>query len=114
MASRQRRGASLLVWELSRPAWVSAGIELDVVKSMSFKVPTGGPRLPRLQCQGVTFDNYPVNVSLWCPSRSTILRGRLSQNTRIKTAEPPEGCYARFQDLGWKNSTWEHQPQSAP
>jgi hypothetical protein len=113
MASRQRRALSLLVWELSRPARVSPGDEFDVGKSMSFKAPSDGPRPPRLRCQGVTFDNYLVNVSLCCPTRSTILRGQLSQNTRIKTNEPPEGGHARFQDLGWKDSTWERQPQSA-
>jgi hypothetical protein len=111
MASRQRETLALLVWEISRPARVSPGDEFDVGESMSFKAPSDGPRLRR---QGVTLDNYLFNVSLCRPSPSTILRGQPSQNTRIKTNEPPEGGYARFQDLGWKNSMWEHQLQSAP
>lgn len=73
------------------------------------------PVMPQLSAliaaQGVSFDDYFVNVSLCCPSRSTILRGQYSHNTWVKTNDPPEGGYQRFSDLGWEVSTvatWLH------
>jgi arylsulfatase A-like enzyme len=56
--------------------------------------------MPKLQellvKQGVLFDNYFVNVSLCCPSRSTILRGEYSQGTQIFGNQPPDGGYEKF------------------
>ena len=58
--------------------------------------------MPKLQAlmvqQGTLFNNFFVNVSLCCPSRSTTLRGQYSQNTQIYGNAPPDGGYKKFHD----------------
>jgi len=65
--------------------------------------------MPKLQSmlvqQGTQFDDFIVNVSLCCPSRSTTLRGQYSQNTRIYGNSPPDGGYEQFHANGDENST---------
>lgn len=50
--------------------------------------------------EGVIFENYIVNVSLYCPSRATILTGMYSHNSKILTNNRPNGGYATFKRLG--------------
>lgn len=54
---------------------------------------------------GTSFANAFVNVSLCCPSRSTILRGQYAHNTEVLTNRPPTGGFQTFHDLGRENST---------
>lgn len=65
--------------------------------------------MPKLQAlmvqQGTSFNNFFVNVSLCCPSRSTTLRGQYSQNTKIFGNAPPDGGYKVFHDNGDEAST---------
>ncbi len=65
--------------------------------------------MPKLQSlmvqQGTLFNNFFVNVSLCCPSRSTTLRGQYSQNTKIYGNAPPDGGYKAFHDNGNEAST---------
>ena len=65
--------------------------------------------MPKLQTlmvqQGALFNNFFVNVSLCCPSRSTTLRGQYSQNTKIYGNSPPDGGYAMFHSNGDETST---------
>jgi arylsulfatase A-like enzyme len=65
--------------------------------------------MPKLQAlladQGTSFANFFVNVSLCCPSRSSILRGQYAQNTEIFGNSPPDGGFAKFHELGREDST---------
>jgi arylsulfatase A-like enzyme len=64
------------------------------------------PKLQELMVkQGTSFNNALVNVSLCCPSRSTILRGQYSQNTQIIGNNLPDGGYEKFHSNGDEDST---------
>jgi N-acetylglucosamine-6-sulfatase len=45
--------------------------------------------------KGVTFPNFFVNVSLCCPSRTSILRGQCAHNTGVLTNVPPTGGFQK-------------------
>jgi arylsulfatase A-like enzyme len=55
--------------------------------------------------QGVTLENYLVNVSLCCPSRTSTLRGQYAHNTQIMTNQLPEGGFEKVYQLGLEHST---------
>lgn len=45
--------------------------------------------------KGVTFPNFFVDVSLCCPSRTSILRGQYAHNTGVLTNSPPNGGFQK-------------------
>ena len=55
--------------------------------------------------QGVTLENYLVNVSLCCPSRTSMLRGQYTHNTQVTSNQLPEGGFAKVYQLGLEHST---------
>lgn len=65
--------------------------------------------MPQLQAllaaKGTSFSTFLVNVSLCCPSRTTILRGQYSHNTRVYLNSPPDGGYEVFLQGGLEAST---------
>lgn len=71
--------------------------------------------MPKLKAlvtdQGASFTNYFLNVTLCCPSRSSILRGQYNHNTTIFGNSPPQGGFQKFYQLGEEKSTvavWLH------
>jgi arylsulfatase A-like enzyme len=55
--------------------------------------------------QGVSFQNYLINVPQCCPSRSTILLGQYSQNTGILRNGGDEGGFKTFFKNGLEKQT---------
>jgi N-acetylglucosamine-6-sulfatase len=55
--------------------------------------------------QGVSFSNYFVNISLCCPSRTTILRGQYAHNTKLFTNYYPDGSFIYLYKHGLEKST---------
>jgi len=55
--------------------------------------------------QGTRFERYFLNVSLCCPSRTTILRGQYGHNTGILTNLPPEGGFEAVYAAGLEEAT---------
>ncbi|HEY2141724.1 MAG TPA: sulfatase [Solirubrobacteraceae bacterium] len=64
------------------------------------------PHVVRMEREGVTFGNYFVTDSLCCPSRASILSGRLPHNTRVFDNSPPEGGYSVFHERGEERATF--------
>ncbi|MEH2178285.1 sulfatase-like hydrolase/transferase [Nostoc sp.] len=59
------------------------------------------PRIKSLLLdQGVTFPNFFVNVSLCCPSRTSILRGQNAHNTGVLTNSLPDGGFQKVYAQG--------------
>ncbi len=72
------------------------------------------PRLKSLIAdQGTTFSRSFLNVSLCCPSRTTILRGQYATNTQVYGNMPPDGGFARVYSQGLEQSTLAVWLQSA-
>lgn len=64
-----------------------------------------------LRDNGMSFNNYFSNVSLCCPSRTSILRGQYAHNTGVLTNKPPNGGFRIAHSVGLENSTvatWLH------
>ena len=64
-----------------------------------------------LIAQGVTFPNFFLNVSLCCPSRSSIMLGQYAHNHRVLTNVPANGAFDKFHKLGRESAniaTWLH------
>lgn len=55
------------------------------------------PHVLQMQRDGVTFKRFFVTDSLCCPSRASILTGRLPHNTGVFTNTPPDGGFEAFQ-----------------
>ena len=64
------------------------------------------PRLQRLRGRGVDFSKFFVTDSACCPSRATILTGRLPHNTGVLRNVPPSGGYQAFKGRGNESSTY--------
>ena len=64
------------------------------------------PHVLRMQRGGVSFANYFVTDSLCCPSRASILTGRLPHDTHVFDNSPPEGGYATFTERGEERETF--------
>ena len=58
-----------------------------------------------LTSQGLRFTRAMVNVSLCCPSRTTILRGQYAHNTGVKTNGGYNGGFEKAYDSGVERST---------
>lgn len=71
------------------------------------------PILQRLLVrEGMSFQNFFSNVSLCCPSRTSILRGQFAHNTAIYTNGGAHGGYASAHKRGLEDSTvgvWLHE-----
>ena len=83
---RRRSGA-----RVSRPNVVfvlTDDLSKDLVRDM--------PHVRALRRSGATFSRYVVSDSLCCPSRASILTGRLPHDTGVFTNTRPEGGYAAF------------------
>ncbi|MBI5080821.1 MAG: sulfatase-like hydrolase/transferase [Chloroflexi bacterium] len=56
--------------------------------------------------QGVSFNNYLVNISLCCPSRVATLRGQYANNSKIfGNGTPDNGGFERVYELGLEKAT---------
>jgi arylsulfatase A-like enzyme len=58
-----------------------------------------------IEDQGASFSQFLISMPLCCPSRTSILRGQYSHNTKILGNEPPAGGFERFYQLGLEGST---------
>lgn len=65
--------------------------------------------MPNLQAlivqQGLTFTRFFHNDALCCPSRASILRGQITDNTRIFENHPSIGGFQTFYSRGEEQST---------
>lgn len=59
-------------------------------------IPGYMPNLQRMMRQGMIMGNYFVNNSLCCPSRASLLTGKLPHNTHVLTNLAPEGGMFAF------------------
>lgn len=70
------------------------------------------PKLKSLLAErGTTFSNYLVNVSLCCPSRTSMLRGQYAHTTGIFGNQPPAGGFEAVYAKKLEDSTiatWLH------
>ncbi|HEY2299409.1 MAG TPA: sulfatase [Jatrophihabitans sp.] len=64
------------------------------------------PHVQALEKTGMTFTHYTVTDSLCCPSRASIFTGRFPHDTHVITNTPPNGGYAKFQQLHEDRSTF--------
>lgn len=81
-------------------------LDVDSIKVM--------PRVKSLLIdQGTTFSRSFLNVSLCCPSRTTILRGQYATNTQVFVNTPPDGGFAKVYSQGLEQSTIAVWLQSA-
>jgi arylsulfatase A-like enzyme len=71
------------------------------------------PAVRRLQRDGVSASRFIVDSSLCCPSRSSILTGKLPHNTKVLSNFYPLGGYARFMEAGNARSTFASSLQAA-
>ena len=70
------------------------------------------PNVQAMQRDGLTFTNYFVTDSLCCPSRSSILTGKLPHDTQVFTNTPPFGGYESFNAHGNEAHTFAVALQS--
>jgi arylsulfatase A-like enzyme len=54
--------------------------------------------------RGTTFSNSFVNYALCCPSRATFLTGQYAHNHQVMNNVPPQGGFAKFQELHGDNN----------
>ena len=66
------------------------------------------PHVLAMQRQGLTFSNYFVTDSLCCPSRSSILTGRLPHDTHVFTNNWPDGGFGVFRLRGEERQTFAY------
>jgi arylsulfatase A-like enzyme len=63
---------------------------------LSFDLLRFMPAVQDLMADGVSFDRYIVSSSLCCPSRTSILTGKLPHNSGVLTNLPPLGGHTAF------------------
>ncbi|MEW2355405.1 sulfatase [Spirillospora sp. NPDC029432] len=71
------------------------------------------PRVRKMREQGVTFNNFIATDTLCCPSRATILTGKYPHNTQVRTNEPPNGGWQRFNSGGAERDTFATTMEAA-
>ncbi|KAJ5942185.1 Alkaline phosphatase-like alpha/beta/alpha [Penicillium verrucosum] len=54
--------------------------------------------------KGTTFSNHFITTALCCPSRVSLLTGRLSHNTNVTDVNPPWGGYPKFIAQGFNDN----------
>lgn len=64
------------------------------------------PHVRALRRAGTSFSRYIVSASLCCPSRASILTGRLPHNTGVFTNVAPDGGFRAFVTAGNHRSTF--------
>ena len=89
-----------------RPRDPRPNIVFVLTDDLSWDLVEHMPNVKRLQRRGVTFSRYFVTDSLCCPSRASILTGRLPHNTKIFTNTPPDGGFRKFRRRGEERSTY--------
>ncbi|HKP90088.1 MAG TPA: sulfatase [Thermoleophilaceae bacterium] len=89
-----------------RPADPRPNIVFVLTDDLSWNLVEHMPNVKRLQRRGVTFSHYFVTDSLCCPSRASILTGRLPHNTKIFTNTPPDGGFRKFRRRGEERFTF--------
>lgn len=75
-------------------------LSMDLVSARTGILAKTMPNLARMQRDGATFTRYFVTDSLCCPSRTSLLTGRLPHNSGVFTNVPPSGGYRGFMDHG--------------
>lgn len=88
------------------PAATRPNIVFVLTDDLSWDLVRRMPAVRQLQRDGVTFSRYIVSDSLCCPSRASILTGRLPHNTHVETNVPPLGGYQQFLAAGNQASTF--------
>jgi len=64
------------------------------------------PNVVQMQKDGVSFENNFVTDSLCCPSRSSILTGKLPHNTGVFTNTKPDGGFHVYKNRGNSKETF--------
>jgi arylsulfatase A-like enzyme len=64
------------------------------------------PRVQQMRRQGVEFSKFFVTDSACCPSRATLLTGKLPHNTGVLRNVPPLGGYQAFKGSGNEAATY--------
>ena len=96
------------VYDIARPNIVfvlADDLSTDLLQFM--------PNVQQLQRDGDSFDNYIASAALCCPSRASILTGRLPHNTGVFTnVYPHGGIYAFAVNDNARRSFARHAPRS--
>ncbi|MEV8510549.1 sulfatase [Actinoplanes sp. NPDC051475] len=71
------------------------------------------PHLRDLQSRGVTFTNYTVTDSLCCPSRASLLTGKVPHRTGVFTNGGIDGGFVMFHRRGHESHTFATDLQGA-
>jgi arylsulfatase A-like enzyme len=88
------------------PAQKRPNIVFVLTDDLSLNLLRFMPHVAKLQQDGVSFRNYFVSDSLCCPSRTSILTGKLPHNTGVFSNVGPGGGFRAFQNHKQEGSTF--------